>query len=219
MTSEPQPFRLLQSRLGKVLAGFLVLVFVGAVALDQASKAHVQTTMLVSQDDHDPRVYRGSYYPVGAIGTKNPGPDEVPFYVGLRLQYSRNLGAAFSLLADLDDSIRVPFFYGVTIFAIIMIFYLMRSLTYDQHLTRLGLAFIASGAIGNFLDRLVYGYVVDFIDVDWNLFGWRHDFAIFNVADICINIGIYLYIIDFIVTSRRASKEAKTLQAEASTES
>lgn len=202
-----------------MMIGFLVLIFLGSVGLDQASKTEVQEKLLISEfDKSDIRTFRGARHSIGSVGNKNPAPDETPFYVGLKFQYSRNPGAAFSMLAELDDSIRVPFFYAVTLIAVVMIAYLLKGLPYDQHFTRVGLIFIAGGAIGNFLDRVFYGYVVDFIDFDWNLFGWRHDFAIFNVADISINIGIYLYIIDFFITwrkTRKAEKDEKLAESSA----
>lgn len=209
-------FSFFGTRRGRLMCLSLLLVFLGSVGLDQASKTEVQEKLLIEEfDKENIRTYRGGRHYIGAIGTKVVSENEVPFYIGLKFQYSRNPGAAFSMLATLDDSIRIPFFYGVTVVAIVMISFLLRDLPYNQHLTRVGLVFIASGAIGNFLDRIFYGYVVDFIDFDWNLFGWRHDFAIFNVADIAINIGIILYFIDFFITwSHERKQKAQAASAE-----
>ena len=94
---------------GKMMIGFLVLIFLGSVGLDQASKTEVQEKLLISEfDKSDIRTFRGARHSIGSVGNKNPAPDETPFYVGLKFQYSRNPGAAFSMLAELDDSIRVP---------------------------------------------------------------------------------------------------------------
>lgn len=188
----------------------LFLVFAGALLMDQISKTQVQKTLLLSESPvGDIRVYRGTFVQIGSLGEKITPEGAIPAYFGLRFQYSRNPGAAFSMLADMEDKYRIPFFYTVTFVAVGMILYLLSTLTYQQHFTRVGLAFIGAGAIGNFLDRIFYGYVVDFIDVDWNLFGWYHDFAIFNVADMCINIGIYLYIIDIIRSWLKDRKSKK----------
>lgn len=203
------PFPLLASPLGRKLSLALVLIFLGSVALDQVSKWEVQQKLLINEfDKENIRTFLGDRYVIGSIGNRLD-KEGIPFYIGLKFQYSRNPGAAFSMLANLPDKIRIPFFYGITVVAVIMIFVLLRGLPYQQHLTRIGLVFIASGAIGNFLDRLHYGYVVDFIDFDWNLFGWYHDFAIFNVADMAINVGIYLYIIEFFMIWRRERREKK----------
>ena len=69
---------------------------------------------------------------------------------------------------------------------------------------------ILSGALGNFLDRLTLGYVIDFIDVEWQILGWRHDFAVFNVADIAINIGVLFFIADIVREWRQSLREAQS---------
>ena len=204
--SQPEPaFNMFGNKLGRVLSCYLLLVLFGSILLDQVSKWETQKKLLIHESKEDINNYRGTSFPIGTLGDRHT--DGVPFYIGLKFQYARNTGAAFSMFSDWPDAVRVPFFYGVTIVAMVMIVFLLRGLPYNQHCTRVGLVFIAAGAIGNFLDRLQYGYVVDFIDVDWNFFGWRHDFAIFNVADISINIGIYLYIIDFFITYRREKRQ------------
>ena len=204
-------FSFLNARRGRLMSFFLLLVFLGSVGLDQVSKTEVQEKLLNEEfDKEDISTFRGGRYFIGSVGERVTSEGDIPFYIGLKFQYSRNPGAAFSMLADLDDSIRIPFFYGVTVVAIVMITFLLKDLPYSQHLTRIGLIFIASGAIGNFLDRLFYGYVVDFIDFDWNLFGWRHDFAIFNVADVAINIGIICYFLDFLLGWKMEKAKAKS---------
>lgn len=184
---------------GRKIMLSLLLVFVGTVALDQITKRHVQSSLLVWEDPTDPELFRGTKYPVGVIGNPDPKPGDTQLYMGLDFQYSRNRGAAFSMLADLPDKVRVPFFHGVTLLAVVMIGIYLRSTPRGHHFTRLGLIFILSGAIGNFLDRLRLGYVVDFIDVDWNFFGWKHDFAIFNIADVAINVGVICLLIEMLV--------------------
>jgi signal peptidase II len=191
----------------------VVLIFVGAVLLDQVSKIHAQRDLLRWEDPANIRQYTGKSIPTGSIGTpRDPGPTD--FYIGTALTYSRNTGAAFSMLADLPDKIRIPFFYAVTVVAVIAIFVFYRSTPIEHYFTRFGLVMILSGAIGNFLDRVRWGYVVDFFDVHWDILGWRHDFAIFNVADVCINIGVISYLIDAIRLSIQ-EKRAKKLQASA----
>jgi signal peptidase II len=175
----------------------VLMIFFGAVILDQVSKLHAQRDLVRWQDETNIRQYTGKSIPLGSVGTpRDPGPTN--FYIGTALTYSRNTGAAFSMLADLDDRIRVPFFYAVTVIAVIAIFFFYRSTPSEHAFTRYGLVMIMAGAIGNFLDRVRWGYVVDFFDVHWDILGWRHDFAIFNVADVCINIGVIAYLIDAI---------------------
>ncbi len=177
----------------------LVFVFIGAVGLDQVTKIHAHKDLLVWEDASDDSLFRGKKVFIFSVGVKDPPPEVTPRYFGFNLQYSRNKGAAFSMLSDLKDQIRVPLFYGITILAVILIVFYLRSTPIEHIMTRYGLILILSGAIGNFLDRVHRGYVVDFVDVDWNILGWRHDFAIFNVADVAINIGVICLIIDMII--------------------
>ena len=95
-----------------------------------------------------------------------------------------NNGAAWSILEG-----RMIFFYIITVIAIGAIFYFYRSSKNDFQ--KLSLALILAGTIGNFIDRIRLGYVVDFLD--FIIFGY--DFPVFNVADMCLVIGCGLLII------------------------
>ena len=181
-----------KSRSGRLMALSLGLVFFAAVGLDQVTKLHIQQQLLLSETDI--HTFVPGTKDLFALGRPNVSP-----YFGMRLEYSRNTGAAFSMLADLPDVIRVPFFHIVTLLAILMIALYMRETPLNYMATRFGLVMILAGAIGNFLDRVQRGYVIDFIGVDWNFFGWYHRFAIFNVADVCINIGVILLLIELLV--------------------
>lgn len=183
-------FPLLSTKLGKLMFIALSLVFLGSVGLDQVSKRHAHDKLLLNENPNNIRQFASGSYHVFTLG--NLSGD----YFRFKFQYQRNTGAAFSMLADLDDAFRVPFFYGVTLLAILFVAYYLKTLPLNHHITRLGLVFILSGAIGNFLDRVFLGYVIDFLDTDWNLFGWRHDFAVFNIADVAINLGIICFIIE-----------------------
>ena len=196
---------------GKQVLLALGLVFFCSLALDQISKWHTQKSLLLQEDPDDNQKYLGTHFGIGSIGERNP--KESSFYFGLKFQYARNTGAAFSMGANWPDHLRVPFFYAVSFGAMVLICYLFYTLPFNEHYTRLGLSFIASGAIGNLIDRLHYGYVVDFIDVSWQIHRWYHDFAIFNIADVAINIGLYLIIIQAIVNHRREKKQKKETAA------
>lgn len=177
----------------------LIFVFVGAFGIDQLSKYHAHKNLLIWEDPQNNDTYLGGKFHLFHVGNLEPKDEKLQFHFRAGLHYSRNKGAAFSLLADLNDNIRVPFFYGVTILAIIIICMYFYTTPINYVFTYYGLMMILIGALGNFTDRILRGYVIDFIDVDWNLFGWKHDFAIFNIADICINIGVICLIIDIII--------------------
>jgi len=108
-------------------------------------------------------------------------------------RYVENPGAAFGLFAGQAAWFRTPFFVVVTILAMGFILYLYRSSEPAQVLTRWSLALIFGGAVGNLVDRIRLGYVIDFIDWHWyNVATW----PTFNIADSAISIGVTLLIID-----------------------
>ncbi len=111
---------------------------------------------------------------------------------------AHNTGAAFSFLAAASGWQRW-FFTGIGIVAAIIIVWMLRSHA-GQKLFSFALACILGGAVGNVVDRLLHGYVVDFIQVHWR--GWY--FPAFNVADSAITVGASCLILDELLRVRRA---------------
>ena len=109
-------------------------------------------------------------------------------YFNLVLVY--NKGAAFSFLSDAGGWQRV-FFIGITCVAIVVLSWLIAKHE-SEKLFRWGLTLVLGGAIGNLIDRIAYGHVVDFLD--FHFAGWH--FWAFNVADSAITIGAGLLILD-----------------------
>ncbi len=108
-----------------------------------------------------------------------------------------NSGAAFSFLAGAGGWQRW-FFTGIGVVATIFIIWMLRSHS-GQKLFAFALACILGGAVGNVVDRVLHGYVVDFLDFHW---GGMH-FPAFNVADSGITIGAACLILDEILRVRR----------------
>jgi len=117
------------------------------------------------------------------------------------LTYVRNKGAAFSFLSDV--SWRLPFFITVSIIACIVILIAFRKLRDDQKLAHTSMAMIFSGAVGNLIDRIRIGEVIDFLDVHW----YRHHWPAFNVADSLICVGVVLLAIDMFLEEKRLKTE------------
>ena len=113
------------------------------------------------------------------------------------ITYVRNRGAAFSFLSD--ASWRLPFFITVSIIAALVILIAFRKLRDDQKLAHISLAMIFSGAVGNLIDRVRLGEVIDFLDVHW----YRHHWPAFNVADSLICVGVFLLAIDMVLEEKR----------------
>lgn len=108
----------------------------------------------------------------------------------LSFTFAKNYGAAFSFLSDQGGWQRY-FLTGVSATASVAIIIWMFKTAVFRQVTLIALAFVLSGAIGNMIDRIYQGFVIDFID--FHYVGWH--FPIFNVADICINIGVLLLIL------------------------
>jgi len=116
------------------------------------------------------------------------------------ITYVRNRGAAFSFLSN--ASWRLPFFITVSIIAALVILIAFRKLRDDQKLAQISLAMIFSGAVGNLIDRVRLGEVIDFLDVHW----YRHHWPAFNVADSLICVGVFLLAIDMILEEKRQKR-------------
>jgi signal peptidase II len=102
------------------------------------------------------------------------------------LTYIRNTGAAFGIFAGSAAAFRLPFLVLVSTAAIVFILIMIRRLRDDQTGLLVALAFVLGGAIGNLIDRLVYGEVIDFLDVYWSSYHW----PAFNIADSFITVGV-----------------------------
>ena len=111
---------------------------------------------------------------------------------------AHNTGAAFSFLAGASGWQRW-FFIGLGFVAAIFIVWMLRSHG-GQKMFAWALSLILGGALGNVIDRMLHGYVVDFIQVHW---GAKYYFPSFNVADSAITVGAALLILDELLRVRR----------------
>ena len=109
-----------------------------------------------------------------------------------------NTGAAFGLMNNIDFPLNAAVLALLQTAALIGLTVYVARLAPHQRLTRLGLSFVIGGAIGNLIDRVIYGYVLDFFDFYSG--GWH--FWAFNVADAAINIGVALMILDMLGVGR-----------------
>ena len=117
---------------------------------------------------------------------------------------AHNSGAAFSFLSDASGWQRW-FFSIVGLLAAVLLVWLLKSHA-GQKLFSFSLSCILGGAVGNVIDRLLYGYVIDFLDFHWRwldgLFSGGH-FPAFNIADSAITIGATCLILDELIRVRR----------------
>jgi signal peptidase II len=120
----------------------------------------------------------------------------------LNLIYIENTGAAFGFLSNVSFPFKTTILVFAAIIALLYIAFYMVTLPSSQWLARTGLSCILGGAMGNLIDRVRTGAVVDFIDLYWR--EWH--FWAFNVADTAITVGVIVMIIDLFWTGKyRAS--------------
>lgn len=117
--------------------------------------------------------------------------EEKPITGFFNLVLAYNKGAAFSFLAAQSGWQRW-FFAGIAIVAVLFIIHLLRKHA-GQRMFCWALALIMGGALGNLIDRIAYGHVIDFLDFHWRGIG---HFPAFNVADSAICVGAFLFIAD-----------------------
>ena len=122
--------------------------------------------------------------------------DQIPVIGNFFLITShRNRGAAFGILEDQ----RWFFIVITTIVVIAIIWYLQKVMKTSNKLLPLALGLVLGGALGNFIDRVIAGEVVDFLQFNFG----SYTFPIFNVADSCIVVGVGLIILDSFLDMRR----------------
>ena len=118
----------------------------------------------------------------------------------LDITLMHNVGAAFSFLADASGWQRWFFIALSSIVSIGLTVWLLRLPREARRLLALGLALVLGGALGNLIDRIRLGSVVDFINFHWN----QAYFPAFNVADSAITIGAACLLLDALLDSRRS---------------
>ena len=113
------------------------------------------------------------------------------------LTYVRNTGAAFSMFADHAAGFRVPFFVVASLVAVVVIVSFVRHIPASQKLALAGCAFVLGGAVGNLIDRIFRGEVVDFLHFKlWRGYTWPD----FNLADSFIVVGVALLIVELLAS-------------------
>lgn len=121
----------------------------------------------------------------------------------LYITYYRNAGAAFGILQE-----QMLLFHIATCIAIVVIiFVLIRLDIENEKVLVIALTLFLGGIIGNFIDRVIYQNVIDFVHTVW----WGWSFAIFNVADSAMVIAVGLMLFDVLILERRRNKKEVSL--------
>ncbi|MCK4837550.1 MAG: signal peptidase II [Desulfobulbaceae bacterium] len=157
-----------------------ILIAAAVVALDQLSKWWILATFNLHES-----------LPV------IPGFFDLTFVV--------NTGAAFGMLAGEQNLWRQLFFVSMTLVALVVLCFAFRQYRYEGRSYIIGIGLIGGGALGNLVDRLRFGHVVDFLD--FSIKG--HHWPAFNVADSAISVGVAFFLLaGFLEIRREGSSEA-----------
>jgi signal peptidase II len=155
----------------------LPLVF----ALDQATKAWVERTV--------------------------PLYESIIVVPGLfNITHVKNTGVAFGLFAGHASTLRTLFFGAITLGALMLILLVFRTVKEKRILAPLCLGMIMAGALGNLVDRIRWGFVIDFMDLHWKTYHW----PAFNVADSAITVGILLVLMENLLLHRKTGLSQET---------
>lgn len=120
-----------------------------------------------------------------------------------RLTHLANRGAAFGFLNGDYGNWRHAFFVGIALVALVLMVFLLRQMQKEGKGFVVAISLIFGGAVGNLIDRLRLGAVVDFIDFYWH----GHHFPAFNVADSAITVGVGLFLLCHLLRSKEETHD------------
>ena len=131
-----------------------------------------------------------------------PFQDSVTIIPGLmNFTHVLNSGAAFGILNGVDFPFKTVLIAVIAMAALIGVGIYAASISHHQLVARIGLALIIGGAAGNLIDRVLFGSVVDFVDVYWR----SYHFWAFNAADSAISVGVAILILDMLAVDNRSA--------------
>lgn len=202
--------------------GLLVAVVLALVAADQATKFLAVKHLTTGFRDFGARTFPEELRAFIAVEHPTPraydsGHRCVPVVKAFWSHcYAENPGAAFSFAHNWPESIRVPFFHVVTLIAVVMIALYYRKLERGQRILHAALCLVMGGAVGNLIDRLIRGYVIDFIDWHLNDYWWAKPsvhWPTFNIADVGISVGVGLIVLDSLLVWLEQRKQTRRATA------
>ena len=211
----------MQNKQGLLFWGY-VLLFLSVVGLDQTSKFHSEKAFLQTFSPTEIANYTSTSYHVMSLGSPPVRIEESLIqddtvsknWLRFDLTYLRNEGAVWGIFSTMPSFYRLGLFYTVTLIALAGVIMLFRKSPVENKIYRTALVLVLAGAIGNFIDRLFLHYVIDFLHFYWRIWGWEYSFPVFNVADVAIDVGIGLMLLDVVlqeVAIRRAQPRLTNL--------
>ena len=141
--------------------------------------------------------------------------ESIPVVAGFfNITYVRNLGAAFGFLAQTHPAFREIFFLAMPPMALVIILLILRTVKDEDYPQVFALSAVFGGAIGNYIDRWRFRYVIDFLDFHWKeVYTW----PAFNIADMAIVGGVLLLLLMMFIEGRKNAPEASPSSSKLST--
>lgn len=190
--------------------GWLLAVTLSVIVMDQWTKFLVlqELTTAFEGSSQKVRTFFGAAPPAGFDGYHfRPSSAVVLSDAHFRLRYAENPAAAFGLFHSVPEGARALLFHLVSLGAVVLIGYYSSKLTGApvERWARWGLPLVLGGALGNYVDRLARGFVIDFLEAHWYERAW---WPAFNVADIAISVGVAMLVIDAMVRKETTVEKA-----------
>jgi signal peptidase II len=155
------------------------------VALDQLTKIYIHANF--------------------SLGESHPVIQDI-----FHITYVRNIGAAFGIFRTMPEIFRQVFFLSMPPIAMVIILSMLRTVANTDRWQIFALSLIFGGAIGNYIDRLRFGFVVDFLDFHYKE-AWSY--PAFNIADSAIVVGVGLLLVLMTVRERKAKAASSNVSA------
>lgn len=195
----------------------LVLVALGTLAADQVTK-YLAVARLTDALDGRTGLSRVAGYFSEQNLDNHPSEGATRYYASRpyrfiedywHFRYVENPGAAWGMFRNLSPNVRGPLFHLVSLGAVILIGYYFTQLSGTDPKEKWalwGLSLVLGGALGNYIDRLARGFVVDFVQAHWKD---QAHWPSFNVADMAICVGVGMLILDAFVRKEKPAEPAK----------
>ena len=197
----------------------LIVILVLGIAADQGSKQWAQHNLLGEGFHANTAGYSACGTPEqenlrSRFVYRNAEPEKVVNNL-FNLRYVENCASSFNLMGNMPEWFRFPFFLIISILACLIIPYMYVKTPVSQRLMLYALPFILAGAMGNLLDRMLFRYVIDFIDWYVVIGGREYHWPTFNIADAAIVIGIGLMVLQLVIGETPAEKNPDKSEAPA----
>ncbi|MCK9522715.1 MAG: signal peptidase II [Proteobacteria bacterium] len=196
-----------------------LIIFVVTLAADQVTKQWAYHTLVnetfhAQTDAHPACTSPDAELDRARLVYRTAAPIEVVPHM-FNFRYVENCANAFGMLQKVPAKVRFPLLLVISFLACIVIPYMFVKTPSDHRFMLYALPFVLGGALGNLLDRMIYRFVIDFVDWYVVLGGKEYHWPTFNIADVAIVIGIGLMILQMLPGGRKNTSADSAKEADA----